>query len=115
MKSIILTIGSILVAVNLLFGLLISAYDAFNVGLTTVALIFTITLIYVVHTVRMSDAAKVAFTVLLPVSGFFKFVLGIISPARIEDNWCVICCVLLTVIELAIIFCYHKLHRFLNQ
>lgn len=115
MKSAILSIGGILVAVNLMFGLLLSSYNAFNVGFTTVALILTITLIYVVHTVRLSDAAKVAFTILLPVSGFFKFVLGIISPARIEDNWCVIGCVLLTVIELVIVLCYHRLHRFLNQ
>ena len=115
MKSTILTIGGILVAVNLMFGLLLSSYNAFNVGFTTVALILTITLIYVVHTVRLSDAAKVAFTILLPVSGFFKFVLGIISPARIEDNWCMIGCVLLTVIEVVIVFCYHKLHHFLNQ
>lgn len=115
MKSIILTIGGILVAVNLLFGLLISAYDAFNVGFTTAVLILTSAFIYAVYTVRMSDAAKVAFTVLLPVSGFVKLVLGIISPVRIEDNWCVIGSVLLTVIELVIVFCYYKLHRFVNQ
>lgn len=115
MKSIILTLGGILVAVNLMFGLLLSSYNAFNVGFTTVALILTTVLIYVVHTVRMSDAAKVAFTILLPVSGFVKLVLGIISPVRIEDNWCVIGSVLLTVIELVIVFCYYKLHRFVNQ
>lgn len=115
MKSTILTIGGILVAVNLMFGLLLSSYNAFNVGFTTAVLILTSAFIYAVYTVRMSDAAKVAFTVLLPVSGFFKFVLGIISPTRIEDNWCVIGSVLLTVIELVIVLCYHRLHRFLNQ
>lgn len=115
MKSITLIIGGILIVVNLILGLLLSSYNSFNVGFTTVALIMTTALIYVVHAVRMSDAAKVAFTILLPVSGFVKLVLGIISPVRIEDNWCVIGSVLLTVIELVIVFCYYKLHRFVNQ
>lgn len=115
MKSITLIIGGILIVVNLILGLLLSSYNSFNVGFTTVALIMTTALIYVVHAVRMSDAAKVAFTILFPVSGFIKYVLGIMSPARIEDNWCVVACILLTLIELVIVSCYHKLHSFLNQ
>lgn len=115
MKSIILTIGGILIAMNLLFGLLLSSYSAFNMLFTTVVLMLTTAFVYAVNAVRMSNASKVALSILLPLSGFVKLIFGIISPERIEDNWCMIVCVLLTVIELAIVLCYQKLHSYLKH
>lgn len=108
MKSISLIVGGILVAVNLLFGLLLSSYSSFNMWFTTVVLILTTAFVYVVNTTCISDAAKVAFSILLPLSGGIKLVLGIVSPEQIEDNWCVIGCVVLTVIEIVMIIAYRK-------
>lgn len=108
MKSISLIVGGILVAVNLLFGLLLSSYSSFNMWFITVVLILTTAFVYVVNATRISEAAKVAFSILLPLSGGIKLVLGIVSPERIEDNWCVIGCVVLTVIEIVMIVAYRK-------
>lgn len=108
MKSISLIVGGILVAVNLLFGLLLSSYSSFNLWFTMVVLILTTAFVYVVNATHISDAAKVAFSILLPLSGGIKLVLGIVSPERIEDNWCVIGCVVLTVIEIVMIVAYRK-------
>lgn len=108
MKSISLIVGGILVAVNLLFGLLLSSYSSFNMWFTTVVLILTTIFVYVVNATRINDAAKVAFSILLPLSGGIKLVLGIVSPERIEDNWCVIGCVVLTGIEIVMIVAYRK-------
>lgn len=75
---------------------------------TTVVLILTTMLVYLVSVIRISSAAKVSFSILLPLSGGIKLVLGIVSPERIEDNWCVIGCVVLTVIEIVMIVAYRK-------
>lgn len=108
MKSISLIVGGILVAVNLLFGLLLSSYSLFNMWFTTVVLILTTIFVYVVNATRISDAAKVSFSILLPLAGIIKLVMAIASPERIEDNWCVIGCVILTVIEIVMIVAYRK-------
>lgn len=109
MKSITLIIGSILIVTNLLFGLLLSSYSAFNLYFTTGVLILTTALVYTVHSTRLSDATKVAFTILLPLLGFFKLILGIIAPEHIQDNWCLIACIILTVFELIMLFTYSKI------
>ena len=108
MKTKILTISGIMIATNLLIGLLLSAYSAFNLLFTTVMLLLSAALVYTVNSIRVSDAIKVSFTLLLCLSGFIKFALGLFAPEHLQDNWCLIACVIITVFEVIMLVVYRK-------
>lgn len=71
-------------------------------------LVLTTLFIYIVHSARLLDAVKVSLTILFSVSGFIKVILGAIAPSHIQDNWCVIICILLSIFELILLTIYHK-------
>lgn len=106
MKTKILTISGIMIATNLLIGLLLSVYSAFNLLFTTVMLLLSAVLVYTVNSIRVSDAIKVSFTLLLCLSGFIKFALGLFAPEYLQDNWCLIACVVITVFEFIMLVAY---------
>lgn len=108
MKHKVITICGILVAVNLLIGLLLSAYSAFNLIFTTLVLLVGSALIFAVNTARVSDAIKVSFTLLFTMSCFVKFILGLIAPEHLQDNWCLIACIVITLFEIVMLVVYHK-------
>lgn len=108
MKTKILTISGILIATNLLIGLLLSAYSAFNLLLTTSMLLLSAAIVYMVNAIRVSDAIKVSFTLLLCLSAFVKFALGLLAPEHLQDNWCLITCVVIMVFEVVMLVVYCK-------
>lgn len=108
MKNLTLTIGCILIAMNLVVGLLLSSYDSFNMWFNTVIMIVTTAMIYCINTVSLKDAVKASMTILCSISGFVKLILGAIAPEHLEDNWCVIVCVFITVFELILLLIYNK-------
>lgn len=109
MKSITLLIGGMLIAINLLFGLLISSYSSFNMLFNTIILVLTTLFVLIIYTVKFLNAVKVSFTILLTASGFIKLIMGTIAPEHIQDNWCVIACLALTMLELIMLTIYSKI------
>lgn len=77
----------------------------------TIALVFSTLLILIVHSIKLLNAVKVSLTILFVVSGLLKLLLGTIAPEHIQDNWCVIVCILLTLSEIIMIAVYHKILR----
>ncbi|MCQ2245408.1 MAG: hypothetical protein MJZ69_01305 [Bacteroidaceae bacterium] len=108
MKSTILSIGGILIVTNVLFGILLSAYGIFNMWFNTIMIAITTIMLFLVQANSLKDAFKVSLTILLPISCFMKFVLGCISPERLEDNWCVIVCMFITIVEVLMIMIISK-------
>lgn len=108
MKTIILSIGGILIAVNLLFGMLLSVYGSFNMWFNTIVIAATTIMLYLVQTLSLKDAFRISLTVLLPITGCIKLLLGLVSPEHVEDNWCVICCVVITICEVVMLMAVHK-------
>lgn len=108
MKTKILTICGLILATNLLIGLLLSAYSVFNLLLTSAMLLLNAALVYTVNSIRVSDAVKVSFTLLLCLSGLVKFLLGLVAPEHPQDNWCLIGCVVITVFEIVMLVVYRK-------
>ena len=111
MKSTILSVGAVLIAVNLLFGLLLSAYDPFNMWFNTTIIVITVVLLLLVQTLQFKDALKVSLTILLPISCLIKLLLGSFAPEHFEDNWCVIICGLITIIEILMIIIVNKISK----
>lgn len=103
MKKRIIIIAAILLAVNLLAGLLLSAYEPFNICFTSIVIIATTVLICLLDTIQMKTAFAISLSGLFFFCGFAGFILGCVSPSQIEDNGCIIAAVLGFAIEIAIL------------
>lgn len=108
MKSTILSIGGILIAVNLFLGMLLSAYGSFNMWFNTIVIAVSTVMLFLVQVMKLKDAFKVSLTILLPISCFIKLIFGCISPNRIEDNWCIVVCVIGTIAEILMIMIFSR-------
>ncbi len=111
MKSLTLAIGGILVAINLLFGLLLSSYNSFNMWFNTIVLVLTTLFVLITHSIKLLDAIKVSFTILFSVFGLIELFWGMIAAEHLQDNWCVIACISLTIFEIIILTIYYKISK----
>lgn len=103
MKKLTVIIAAILLAVNLLAGLLLSAYEPFNICFTSIVIIATTILICLLDTIRLKTAFAISLSGLFLVGGLAGFILGCVSPSQIEDNGCIIAAVLGFAVEIAIL------------
>ena len=103
MKKLIIIIAAILLAVNLLAGLLLSTYEPFNICFTSIVIIATTILICLLDTIRLKTAFAISLSGLFLVGGLAGFILGCISPSQIQDNGCIIAAALGLAVEIAIL------------
>lgn len=104
MKQSIIIIGSILVVVNLLLGLIISAYGCINLVASTVILVLTaVVLILINGRMSLKDGYAVSLNILIPIIGLIQYLIAIFMPSRFSDNWGLIMLLVLTVIEAIIL------------
>ena len=99
MKRLTLITGSIFLAANALFGLILTAYPTFNCGLNCVVIAATTALLYAMRCIRLRDGFFIPLSMLFAFFGFVEFVLGLFSPDKFQDNWYLIVVILLLVFE----------------
>lgn len=88
MKQSIILIGSILVIVNLLLGLIISAYGCINLVASTVILVLTAVVLLLVNgRMSLKDGYVVSLNILIPIIGLIQYLIAIFMPSRFSDNW----------------------------
>lgn len=107
MKTLILTTGTILFAVNGLFGLLLSGYDNFNLAFTSIVIAVTTLLLYLLRIITLKDGFAIALESLISLFGVVGYILGLISHDGVQDNGYIIASVVLLVIELIILLICH--------
>ena len=71
MKNLTLTVGGIALALNLLFGVLLSGYSWFNVGFTSIVIVLTTLLIYLLRALPMKDGYAIGLS-------FFFLLMGVV-------------------------------------
>ncbi len=99
MSKLILIIGSLLLFINTLFGLIISSYLSLNwVGVNIVFLI-NILLLYKISTSQMNNGFKVSLSYIFPFLGIISTILAVLSPDKFKDNYCLIGYVFILFIE----------------
>lgn len=104
MKRSIFLIGSILVIVNLLLGLIISAYGCVNLVASTVILVLTAVVLLLINgRMSLKDGYVVSLNILIPIIGLIQYLIAIFMPSRFSDNWGLIMLLVLTVIEAVIL------------
>ncbi len=100
MKRSIFLIGSILVIVNLLLGLIISAYGCVNLIASTVILVLTaVFLLLVNERMSLKDGYVVSLNILIPIIGLIQYLIAVFMPSRFSDNWGLITLLVITAIE----------------
>lgn len=102
MKNLTLTVGGIALALNLMFGFLLSSYEPFNVGFTSVVIVLTTLLIYLLRVVPMKDGYVIGLGFFFLFLGVVAFILGLLSPPSIIDNGFVIAAIIMIAIEVGI-------------
>lgn len=108
MKQSIIIIGSILIIVNIMMGLIISSYGCVNLIFTTILIVLTtIFLLSVNGYLRLKDGYKVSLNVIIPIIGIIEYLIGVFMPSQVSDNWGLIVLLILVAIESIILVAAH--------
>ena len=111
MKNLTLTIGGIALALNLLFGVLLSGYAWFNVGFTSIVIILTTLLIYLLKVLPMKDGYVIGLSFFFLLFGVVEFILGLISRPTVSDNGIVVTTVILLAIQVSILLIFSSISK----
>lgn len=104
MKKIVIFTYAALFITNILFGLLLSSYELFNVFISSGIIILTGVFMLLIGILQLKDGFKSSLYVTYPILGFIEIVLSIFSPNRITDNWMIIVITLIVVFQLILLF-----------
>ncbi len=108
MKNVILSIGIVFLVVNGLLGLLLSGYGNFNLVFTSIVIVVTTLLLYLLCAVRIKDGYVVGLSFFYAVLGLVEYVLGLVSPQVVHDNASIVISTILFSTEIvAFIICYN--------
>lgn len=101
MTKIILLIGTLLIIVNTIIGLLLSNYLSFNWISVDVVLFINTLLLYLLSTNQiMSDGYKISLSFILPILGLISVLLAILSKEEYKDNYYLIGFITILAIEI---------------
>ena len=87
MKRLIILTTIILLVVNGLLGLILTAYQSTNVYLNSAVILLTGIVLLVVSSTNLKDAFKISLTSLFAAVGGIEYILGFFAPAEWSNNW----------------------------
>ena len=99
MKRIILLSGFVLLLMNVLFGLILSSFGWFNVLISSIVIVITTLLLYLITIIQLKNAYRISFCLLFVVAGVLEYFLALFAPAKFKDNWWLVIVVLLMALE----------------
>lgn len=102
MSKIIIYLGSLLVAVNTIIGLLLSNYSPFNWLYIDVILIINTILLSKLTSDNISNGYKISLSFIYPFLCIVSIVLALLSPQKFQDNYYVIGFIFIMLIEVSL-------------
>lgn len=103
MKNLSIIIGSILLLLNVLFGLMLSNYCTFNWLLNSGIIIVSVVMLYMVSSMGLNDGFRVSFNCLFPMFTFIELICGFLATERFNDNLYLIAIILLVVLQIVML------------
>ena len=100
MKKLIILTTIILLVVNGLLGLILTAYQCTNVYLNSAVILLTGIVLWVVSSTNLKDAFKISLTSLFAAVGGIEYILGFFAPAEWSNNWFAILVIAVLAIEI---------------
>lgn len=110
MKKIITLSSVVLFIINLLFWAILSFYKSYNFMLSSMVIFLTCVLLYVVNIINYKDAIKITLCFLFTIAGFVEFILSLISPRQLVDNWSIISILLIILAEILCLLITHNIN-----
>ena len=104
MKRIILFTCATLLIANMLFCLLLSSYEWFNMLLSSGIIILTGIFMLLIGRLPLKDGFKSSLYVVYPIWGFIELVLSLFSPNQMTDNWVIILLILFALVQGILLF-----------
>lgn len=110
MNKTIITLGSILAVVNLLIGLIVSAFGWINIVISTAIIVATTLLLLAISNgyISLKDGFKVSLGFLIPAFGLIEYLFAVFMPNKFVDNWCLIVVILLCAMEAGLLITAHS-------
>lgn len=103
MKRTIFILGGLAFIVNVLFGLLLSGYSYFNIGVNCGVIVLNTALLYCLYQFNIRDAFRISLSFLFVLLSIIEIVLGCLMPQKLQDNGSLIACIVLIFIEITIL------------
>lgn len=102
MKKTILILGGLAFIVNVLFGLLLSGYSYFNIGVNCGVIALNTALLFCLYQFNMRDAFRIALSFLFVIVGMIELILGSLMQQHLQDNACLIAILILLFAEISL-------------
>ena len=99
MKNLTLVVGCVALVLNLLFGFLLSAFEPFNVVFTSIVILLTTLLIWLLRVVPMKDGFVIGLGFLFLLFGIVQYIFGLLSRPQVENNGLVIATIIFVAFE----------------
>ena len=103
MKRLVVLITIILLVVNLVLGVVLSAYQTTNVLLNSSVILLTGIMLWILSTLRLKDAFKYSLSLLFGIIGCSEYVLGFFAPSDWHNNWFAIVVIAVVSVEIIIL------------
>ena len=103
MKRLIILTTIILLVVNGLLGLILTAYQSTNVYLNSAVILLSGIVLWVVSSTHLKDAFKISLTSLFAIVGGVEYILGFFAPAEWSNNWFAVLVIAILAIEIILV------------
>ena len=102
MKKTILLLGVLALIVNVLFGLLLSKYSYFNMGVNCGVIALNTALLFCLYQFNIRDAFRISLSFLFVIVGLVEMILGCLMQQHLQDNACLIAILILLFAEVSL-------------
>lgn len=86
MKNLTLIIGGIILLLNLVIGMIFSAYKPFNIGLNSAVIVVNTLMLYLLGVAQIKDGFKISLSFLFLIAAAIEFILALFVPETLENN-----------------------------
>ena len=103
MKYIEIYIGSLILLLNIVIGVIVSSFSLQNIIFTSIVIVTTTILMHILNKLNVKDGFKYSFIILFSFFSVIQYVLCLLSSSNIEDNWNIVICAIIFIFEIILI------------
>ena len=103
MKNIEIYIGSLILLLNVVIGAIVSSFSLQNIIFTSTVIVATTVLMHILNKLNVKDGFRYSFIILFSFFSAIQYVLCLLAPSNIEDNWNIVICTIIFIFEIILI------------
>lgn len=115
MKYLSIVIGSILLLLNAVMGLMFSGYHTYNCILNSIIIVVSAIILYLVSSINLKDGYRVSFNCLFPLFTIIELVCGGMAAEQIKNNICILAILLLIILQVVLLVLCNYLSNKTNE